>query len=53
MHMTRYIVKVGQHVKAGDIIGYVGSTGGSTGNHLHLGIAKNGTYVNPRLYFDF
>lgn len=53
MHMTHYVVKWGQRVKAGDIIGYVGSTGGSTGNHLHLGIAKNGTYVNPRLFFDF
>ena len=53
MHMTHYIVKKGEYVKAGQIIGYVGSTGGSTGNHLHFGIAKNGTYVNPRLYLDF
>ena len=53
MHMTHYIVKVGQRVQAGQIIGYVGSTGGSTGNHLHLGIAKDGTYMNPRLFLDF
>lgn len=53
MHMTHYIVKKGEYVKAGQIIGYVGSTGGSTGNHLHFGIAKDGTYVNPRLYLDF
>lgn len=52
MHMTHYIVKKGEYVKAGQIIGYVGSTGGSTGNHLHFGIAKDGTYVNPRLYLD-
>ncbi|MBE6978541.1 MAG: hypothetical protein E7438_07955 [Ruminococcaceae bacterium] len=53
MHMTHYIVYQGQRVKAGDIIGYVGSTGGSTGPHLHLGIAKDGTYMDPRLFFDF
>ena len=53
MHMTHYIVKVGQYVKAGEIIGYVGSTGGSTGNHLHLGIAKDNQYMNPRLFFKF
>jgi murein DD-endopeptidase MepM/ murein hydrolase activator NlpD len=54
MHMTHYIVKPGQRVTAGQIIGYVGSTGAqSTGNHLHLGIAKDGTYMNPRLFFDF
>lgn len=52
MHMTHYIVKKGEYVKAGQIIGYVGSTGGSTGNHLHFGIAKDGTYMNPRLFLD-
>lgn len=52
MHMTHYIVKPGDRVVAGQIIGYVGSTGGSTGNHLHFGIAKDGTYMNPRLFLD-
>ena len=52
MHMTHYIVKKGEYVKAGQIIGYVGSTGGSTGNHLHFGIVKDGTYMNPRLFLD-
>ena len=52
MHMTHFIVKVGQYVNAGDVIGYCGSTGGSTGNHLHFGIAKDGTYMNPRLFLD-
>ena len=47
MHMTRYIVKAGQYVEAGEIIGYVGSTGGSTGPHLHFGISYKGTYVDP------
>ena len=50
MHMTHYIVSPGQYVKAGQVIGYVGSTGGSTGPHLHFGIAYNGTYVNPLKY---
>ena len=50
MHMTHYIVAPGQYVNAGQVIGYVGSTGGSTGPHLHFGIAYNGTYVNPMDY---
>ena len=50
MHMTRYIVAKGDYVKQGQVIGYVGSTGLSTGPHLHFGIAKNGTYVNPMKY---
>lgn len=50
MHMTNYIVSVGQKVSQGQVIGYMGSTGISTGSHLHFGIAYNGTYVNPALY---
>ena len=50
MHMTRYIVSAGQYVNQGQVIGYVGSTGLSTGPHLHFGIAKNGSYVNPMKY---
>ena len=50
MHMTHYVVSKGEYVKAGQLIGYVGSTGRSTGNHLHFGISKNGTYVNPMKY---
>ena len=50
MHMTRYIVSVGQYVNAGQVIGYVGSTGISTGPHLHFGISYKGTYVNPMDY---
>lgn len=50
MHMTRYIVEQGQYVEAGEIIGYVGSTGRSTGNHLHFGLKYNGSYVDPLNY---
>ena len=50
MHMTHYVVKAGQNVSAGQLIGYVGSTGISTGPHLHFGISYAGTYVNPLAY---
>lgn len=50
MHMTRYIVKQGQYVEAGEIIGYVGTTGRSTGYHLHFGLKYNGSYVDPLKY---
>ena len=50
MHMTHYIVSVGEYVTAGQIIGYVGSTGGSTGPHLHFGLAYKGEYVDPEDY---
>lgn len=53
MHMTHFVVGAGQKVAQGDIIGYVGSTGISTGNHLHLGITYNGKYVNPAAYISF
>lgn len=50
MHMTHYVVSAGQSVSQGQLIGYVGSTGISTGPHLHFGISYAGSYVNPLAY---
>lgn len=50
-HMNKYIVRSGQQVKRGDIIGYVGTTGMSTGPHLHYEIHKDGKPIDPVSYF--
>ena len=46
-HMSSFVVQPGQQVKKGDVIGYVGSTGRSTGNHLHYEVRIDGEPVNP------
>lgn len=46
-HMSRIIAKIGEHVRAGQLIGYVGSTGVSTGPHLHFEVFKNNKAINP------
>ncbi len=46
-HLSKYNVRKGQRVKRGDLIGFVGSTGRSTGPHLHYEIHKNGKKIDP------
>lgn len=46
-HLSKYIVRPGQNVKRGDVIGYVGATGRATGSHLHYEIFANGKLINP------
>lgn len=46
-HASKIIVSNGQYVKQGQILGYVGTTGWSTGYHLHFGMLKNGGWINP------
>jgi murein DD-endopeptidase MepM/ murein hydrolase activator NlpD len=50
-HMVRVKAKVGQRVKRGEVIGYIGSTGKSTGPHCHYEVIKRGTKVDPVYYF--
>ncbi|MBW3468256.1 peptidoglycan DD-metalloendopeptidase family protein [Arthrospiribacter ruber] len=52
-HMSKLIAEVGQEVKAGDIIGLGGSTGRSTGPHLHFEVRYQGLSINPTEMFDF
>lgn len=50
-HMVRVKAKVGQRIKRGEVIGYIGSTGKSTGPHCHYEVIKRGTKVDPVYYF--
>ena len=49
-HATGYRVSVGDHVSRGEVVGYVGSTGWSTGCHLHFTILQDGNAVDPMNY---
>jgi murein DD-endopeptidase MepM/ murein hydrolase activator NlpD len=49
--MVRVKAKVGQRVKRGEVIGYVGNSGKSTGPHLHYEVHKSGTPIDPINFF--
>jgi murein DD-endopeptidase MepM/ murein hydrolase activator NlpD len=49
-HMSKFAVTLGQNVRRGDIVGYVGTTGYSTGPHLHYEVHTNGRPQNPMNY---
>ncbi|HEY7808184.1 MAG TPA: peptidoglycan DD-metalloendopeptidase family protein [Croceibacterium sp.] len=51
-HMSKTMATVGQKVAAGDVIGAIGSTGRSTGPHLHFEVRINGSVVNPRPFLE-
>ena len=50
MHCSRLAVSEGDTVAQGQVVGYAGSTGISTGSHLHFGVSKGGAYVDPMDY---
>ncbi len=52
-HLSKPLVRKGERIAAGDIIGLMGSTGRSTGPHLHYEILKNNKKINPQKYFSF
>lgn len=51
-HCSALRVKVGMMVSEGDVIGLVGSTGRSTGNHLHFEVLCGGKFLNPQKYLE-
>lgn len=52
-HMSAFAISNGATVNQGDVIGYVGSTGNSTGPHLHFEVRVNGATTDPKQYFNF
>ena len=51
-HLSKILVDANQQVKIGDVIAKVGSTGRSTGPHLHYEVRKNNTPINPKLFLN-
>lgn len=52
-HCSKLLVSVGQYVKQGEVIALVGSTGISTGPHLHFGVSIDNVYVDPLNYISY
>jgi hypothetical protein len=52
-HLSQVSVSKGKIVKAGEVVGITGSTGRSTGEHLHLTIRHKGDYINPCIVLDY
>jgi hypothetical protein len=51
-HMSKFNVQVGDHVKAGDVIGWSGNSGNSTGAHVHIQVMHNGKPVDPEPFIE-
>ncbi|MNR31076.1 Murein DD-endopeptidase MepM [compost metagenome] len=51
-HTSQYVVSTGEKIARGQVIAYIGSTGLSTGPHLHFEVRRNGTPVNPIGYLQ-
>ena len=51
-HLSKFAIKQGSRVKRGDVLGYVGTSGRSTGYHLHYAVYVNKIAVNPRRYLN-
>ena len=52
-HLHDYAVATGMHVQSGQIIGYVGNTGASTGSHLHFEVHHNAKPIDPEPFINF
>lgn len=52
-HLSEFAnIQIGQYVKTGDLIGYAGSTGNSTGSHLHFAIKEGSNFIDPSPYIE-
>lgn len=51
-HLSKFAVKDGDIVQKGELVGYAGNTGFSTGSHLHFGLKQNGKFIDPSPYID-